>query len=80
MVSLSRKCKPPRFNDCSFFTKCDKQVSHIAVNFLDQNSRLKGKVLDLKTDPGEALGLERGSYAVKWDLLTLEMSAKRPPH
>ena len=47
---------------------------------MDQNGRLKGKFLDLKTDAGEVLGLERGSYAVKRDLLTFEMSAKQPPH
>ena len=50
MVSLNRKCKPPRFNDCSFLLSVVKQVSHIAVKFLDQNGRVKEKFLDLETD------------------------------
>ena len=57
-----------------------KQVSHIAVNNLDQNGRSKGKFLDLKTDAGEVLGFERGSYAVKRGLLAFEMSTKQPSH
>ena len=46
---------------------------------LGQNSRLKGKFLDLKTDAGEVLGLEQGSYAVKRGLLACEMGAKQLP-
>ena len=56
-----------------------KQVSHIAVNNLDQNGRQKGKFLDLKTDAKEVLGLERSLYAVKGDLFAFEMGAKQPP-
>ena len=56
MVSLNRKCKPPRFNDCSFLLSVVKQVSHIAVNILDQNGRAKEKFLDLETAAREFLG------------------------
>jgi len=45
---------------------------------LDQNDRLKGKFLDLKTDAKEVLGLERSLYAVKRGLLAFEMGAKQP--
>ena len=76
MVSLNRKCKPPRLNDCSFLLSVIKQVSHIAVNILDQNGRAKEKFLDLETDAGEVLGLEQGSYAVKRELLACKMGAK----
>ena len=55
------------------------QVSHITVNFLDQNSRAKEKFLDLETDAGEVLGLEQGSYAVKRELLACKMGAKQSP-
>ena len=51
----------------------------MAVNNLDQNDRSKGKFLDLKTDAGEVLGLEQGSYAVKRGLLACEMGAKQLP-
>ena len=51
----------------------------MAVNNLDQNGRSKGKFLDLKTDAGEVLGLEQGSYAVKRGLLACEMGAKQLP-
>ena len=76
MVSLNRKCKPPRLNDCSFLLSVIKQVSHIAVNILDQNGRAKEKFLDLETDTGEVLGIEQGSYAVKRELLACKMGAK----
>ena len=56
MVSLNRNCKPPRFNDCSFLLSVVKQVSHIAVTFLDQNGRAKEKFLDLETEAREFLG------------------------
>ena len=39
----------------------------------------KEKFLDLKTDTGEVLGLEQGSYAVKRGLLACEMGAKQLP-
>ena len=52
----------------------------MAVKKLDQNDRSKGKFLDLKTDAGEVLGLEQGSYAVKRGLLACEMGAKQLPH
>ena len=56
-----------------------KQVSHIAVKFLDQNSRAKEKFLDLETDAGEVLGLEQGSYAVKGGIFACEMGLQRLP-
>ena len=46
---------------------------------MDQNGRLKGKFLDLKTDAREVLGLERGLYSVKRGLLAFEMGAKQLP-
>ena len=46
---------------------------------MDQNGRLKGKFLDLKTDVREVLGLERSLYAVKRDLFAFEMGAKHLP-
>ena len=45
----------------------------------DQDGRLKGKFLDLKTDAREVLGLERSLYAVKRGLLAFEMGAKQLP-
>ena len=57
VVSLSRNCKPPRFNDCSFLLSVVKQVSHIAVKILDQNGRVKEKFLDLETDARMFLSL-----------------------
>ena len=51
----------------------------MAVNNFNQNGRSKGKFLDLKTDAGEVLGLEQGSYAVKRGLLACEMGAKQLP-
>ena len=51
----------------------------MAVNNLDQNNRSKRKFLDLKTDTGEVLELEQGSYAVKRGLLACEMGAKQLP-
>ena len=62
-----------------FLLSVVKQVSHIAVKFLDQNSRAKEKFLDLETDAGEVLGLEQGSYAVKRELLACKMGAKQSP-
>ena len=62
-----------------FLLSVVKQVSHIAVNFLDQNSRAKEKFLDLETDAGEVLGLEQGFYAVKRELLAGKMGAKQSP-
>ena len=50
MVSLNRNYKLQGFNDCSFLLSVVKQVSHIAVNILDQNGRAKEKFLDLETD------------------------------
>ena len=47
---------------------------------MDQNGRLKGKCLDLKTDTKEVLGLERSLYAEKIHLFAFEMGAKQPPH
>lgn len=76
MVSLNRNCEPPRFNDCSFLLSVVKQVSHIAVNFLDQSGRVKENFLDLKYRRRGVLELESGLYAVKRSLLVFEMGAK----
>ena len=46
---------------------------------MDQNGRLKGKFLDLKTNAREVLGLERSLYAGKRDLYTLETGVKQLP-
>ena len=62
-----------------FLLSVVKQVSHIAVNFLDQNNRAKERFLDLETDAGEVLGLEQGSYAVQRRLLACEMDLKHLP-
>ena len=62
-----------------FLLSVVKQVSHIAVKNLDQNSQAKEKFLDLETDAGEVLGLEQGSYAVKRELLACKMGAKQSP-
>ena len=51
----------------------------MAVNNLYQNGRSKGKILDLKTDAGEVVGLEQGSYPVKRRVLACEMPAKQLP-
>ena len=62
-----------------FLLSVVKQVSHIAVKILDQNSRAKEKFLDLETDAGEVLELEQGSYAVKRELLAGKMGPQRLP-
>ena len=56
-----------------------KQVSHITVKILDQNSRAKENFLDLKYRRRGVLELEGGLYAVERSLFACKMGAKRLP-
>ena len=56
-----------------------KQVSHIAVIFLDQNSRATEKISRPRNRREEVLGLEWNLLAVKRDLLASKMSTKQLP-
>ena len=57
-----------------------KQVSHIAVTFLDQNGRAKEKISRPRNNSEGVLGFKQSSYAVQGRLLACEMDLKQPPH
>ena len=79
MVSLNRECKPPRFNDCSFLLSVVKQVSHIAVNNLDQNGQLKRKISRPKTDAGESSQVQTGPLCSRKGSMNIGMGVKQLP-
>ena len=63
-----------------FLLSVVKQVSHIAVTFLDQNGRAKEKISRPRNRSEGVLGLEQSSYVVKRELFACKMGAKQSPH
>ena len=59
-----------------FLLSVVKQVSHIAVTFLDQNGRAKEKISRPRNRSEGVLGYEQSSYAVQGRLLACEMDLK----